>query len=188
MALAHLPTELILQIAESAPTPRTLLTMAILNRRFYKIIAPHLIEYNITYHKGVGLVHAAKKGNLRAVERFLDAGADINTAPVYTSKNVDFCLWGISYLYGSLDVLDLPLFLAVKNKHKMTVLYLLERGANPDIRSWKGHPHVADLAEWQGDYVLATLLRVLRDSPAAVDIDWREYRYRRTGYPPVPLT
>ncbi|BCS21174.1 uncharacterized protein APUU_21606S [Aspergillus puulaauensis] len=188
MGFEDLPTELILQIAESAPTPRTLRTMALLNRRCYKIIARHLVEFNIKYHKGVGLVHAAKKGNLRAVELFLDAGADPNTAPVYTTKNVDFCLWGVSYIYGSLDVLDLPLFLAVKNKHKMTALYLLQRGANPDIRSWKGNPHVADLAEFAGDYVLATLLRVLRDSKAEVDIDWREYRYRRTGFPPVPLT
>lgn len=188
MGFADLPTELVLQIAETAPTPRTLLMMAILNRRWYKIIAPHLIEYNLKYHKGVGLVHAAKKGNLRAVELFLDAGANPNTAPVYTTKNIDFCLWGVSYFHGSLDVLDLPLFLAVKNKHKMTALYLLQRGANPDIRSWKGHPHVADLAEFGGDYVLATLLRVLSRSKADVDINWLEYRYRRGGFPPVPLT
>ncbi|DAA78539.1 TPA_exp: Uncharacterized protein A8136_4515 [Trichophyton benhamiae CBS 112371] len=78
MPLPNLPCEMLLVIAEFAEHERDINALVQTSVRCYSCLNTFLYRHNIQSSGGTGRVSAAGNGNLRAVQKFLDLGVDVN--------------------------------------------------------------------------------------------------------------
>ncbi|KAJ6237966.1 ankyrin repeat [Anaeramoeba flamelloides] len=97
---------------------------------------------------GWDLYCAAEKGQIKVVRKLLENGADINYQhPWWRQKNVPEG-WGP----------PTPLIIASNNGHFQVVKYLVEKGANPDLRNNLGETAL-DLAKKKGHFLIVKILK-----------------------------
>jgi ankyrin repeat protein len=117
---ASLPTELLLQIAESADE-RSLCSLIRTVKSLHFLLWPVLYRRELSRRHPVGLIRCIRRGSATAVSKFIAAGADIN-AKIETGDCEDFT----GYTY--------PLATAVVRDQKEIVDLLLQHGADVNAR------------------------------------------------------
>lgn len=126
MALSSLPSELILHMASCLKYDGDINALMQTNHRFYRLLSPYLHRHNIQHSEASALRWAALNGAVSTLEKVLEAGAS-SDHPFYSIRCEH--TRGIWQDWG-------PMVLAAKSGHEAVVMFLLEKGANPDPEGW----------------------------------------------------
>lgn len=129
--MASLPTELLTQIFTSdSLTSQDRANISLTCLRIFDIIHPILYSLSTELERASCLCLAAKRGRVDALQRALDAGADINSQAWFNDE-ANICQW-----YNEEDKdkqhkrFTTPLHVAAKYDQIEAAVWLLEHGAN----------------------------------------------------------
>lgn len=76
--LLQLPDELLVWICDACPTARDKAALASTHRHLYELLDPALYRYNVECQDASGFMWAAQHGRLDLLEKFHNAGAEVN--------------------------------------------------------------------------------------------------------------
>jgi len=111
--MLHLSNELLLEIVEALESDADINAFAQSNRRLYNLANTYLYRHNVQECQSSGIRGAAQRGQITAVERLLNKGANVH------ARSDDHLKYD-------------AMFLASKNGHQDVVELLLLRGAKVD--------------------------------------------------------
>ncbi|KAL4921709.1 ankyrin repeat-containing domain protein [Aspergillus aurantiobrunneus] len=113
MSLLALPNELLLTVAAYLNSQSAINALMQVNHRLYHLLNIELCLLNIKRLRGSGILWAARMNFLSVVERFVSAGFDLSTCQG-----------------------DHPIFDASEHGHIEVVQYILNKGADPNLRRY----------------------------------------------------
>ena len=136
MTLLKLPNELLLINIVAELWERDLNSLIRTNRRLYHLLLDKLYDKNIKFRESVGLFHAIHSGQVRAVAKFIELGANVNVTKVdlIVKRRSQWDPTDYGYLKATslLGEARTPLYGAIICRHDEIVSQLLEAGADPN--------------------------------------------------------